>query len=456
MTASLQAWLPERLFCFGLGVCADGAGRGLNGAHTRRRSGGRAWENARRAVGAQEETAVESARMFAPIVAIRKLNVTGSAKPIVQKRVSINRLPQDDTPQSNRINGAGVCANRCHPQLNVTGTAKPIVRKRVSINREAQGDGGIFFEKRLGKSGDFAHLTAGLEHLGIIGVITGRAGDFHGLNAPSGTKGDGELGVFPGRGGFKTVTVASLAERTLNRAIATRSLVFGNLIARAGFGPCAEEFGNFFSRKGFFGGGFGTIFLAGGHRPYALSDFNLGGLLVFRLGRFRFLLRGLGLLFLRFGFLFNRLFGFWFRLFGRRFGRRRQRLRERVGRGFGRGRRRFRKRVRCRRLGHGFGLHCVIGLFCQNVRSVFLGYNDELHRNDFFLGRMLQTTIGAKEQQSQQQTTVNGRTESKNPRVGNVIHRNRIVSCPGTWEQPFGRSSGCVWRRVPQFPRKDV
>ena len=114
MTASLQAWLPERLFCFGLGVCADGAGRGLNGAHTRRRSGGRAWENARRAVGAQEETAVALARVFAPLVAIRKLNVMETAEWIVRKRVSINRLPQDDTPQSNRINGADVCANRCH------------------------------------------------------------------------------------------------------------------------------------------------------------------------------------------------------------------------------------------------------------------------------------------------------------------------------------------------------
>ena len=84
MTASLQAWLPERLFCFGLGVCADGAGRGLNGAHTRRRSGGRAWENARRAVGAQEETAVESAQVVAPLVAICKLNVTGTAEPIAK------------------------------------------------------------------------------------------------------------------------------------------------------------------------------------------------------------------------------------------------------------------------------------------------------------------------------------------------------------------------------------
>ena len=102
-------------------VCADGAGRGLNGAHTRRRSGGRAWENARRAVGAQEETAVESARVFAPIVAICKRNVTGTAEPIVRKRVSINRLPQDDTPQSNRINGAGVCATRCHPQAQCYG-----------------------------------------------------------------------------------------------------------------------------------------------------------------------------------------------------------------------------------------------------------------------------------------------------------------------------------------------
>ena len=121
MTASLQAWLPERLFCFGLSVCADGAGRGLNGVHTRRRSGGRAWENARRAVGAQEETAVESAQVFAPLVAICKLNVTGTAKPIVRKRVSINRLPQDDTPQSNRINGADVCATRCHLQAQCYG-----------------------------------------------------------------------------------------------------------------------------------------------------------------------------------------------------------------------------------------------------------------------------------------------------------------------------------------------
>ena len=102
-------------------VCADGAGRGLNGAHTRRRSGGRAWENARRAVGAQEETAVALARVFAPLVAIRKLNVMETAEWIVRKRVSINRLPQDDTPQSNRINGADVCATCCHLQAQCYG-----------------------------------------------------------------------------------------------------------------------------------------------------------------------------------------------------------------------------------------------------------------------------------------------------------------------------------------------